>query len=40
VKLSQITGHNITPSMVRRQRRKSGIFRKRGRPSKSSLATN
>jgi hypothetical protein len=40
VKLSQITGQNISPSMVRRQRRKSGISRKRGRPSKNSLATN
>lgn len=40
VKLSQITGQNITPSMVRRQRRKSGIAKKRGRPSKNTLATN
>lgn len=34
VKLSQITGQNITPSMIRRQRRKSGVAKKRGRPSK------
>lgn len=37
VKLSQITGQNITASMVRRQRRKSGIAKKRGRPSKNSF---
>lgn len=37
VKLSQITGQNITPSMVRRQRRKSGIAKKRGRPSKNNF---
>jgi hypothetical protein len=39
-KLSQITGQNITPSMVRRQRRKSGVAKKRGRPAKNTLATN
>lgn len=33
-KLSQISGQNISASMVRRQRRKSGIVRRRGRPSK------
>lgn len=38
VKLSQITGHNITSSMIRRQRRKSGIAKKRGRPSKNYVA--
>lgn len=37
VKLSQITGQNITPSMVRRQRRKSGIAKKRGRPCKNGF---
>lgn len=37
-KLSQITGHNVTPSMVRRQRRKNGIAKKRGRPSKNYTA--
>lgn len=35
IKLSQISGQNITPSMVRRQRRKSGIAKKRGRPRKN-----
>jgi hypothetical protein len=36
-KLSQITAQNITQNMVRRQRRKSGIIRKRGRPSKNII---
>ena len=40
VKLSQMTGQNISASMVRRQRRKSGIVRKRGRPSKASIINN
>lgn len=39
-KLSQITGQNITPSMVRRQRRKSGIAKKRGRPPKNMIAVS
>lgn len=39
-KLSQITGENISPSMVRRQRRKSGITKKRGRPAKNTLVVN
>jgi hypothetical protein len=34
VKLSQITGQNISAGMVRRQRRKSGLVKKRGRPRK------
>jgi len=34
LKLSEISGQTITPSMVRRQRRKSGIAKKRGRPRK------
>jgi hypothetical protein len=34
-KLSEISGQTITPSMVRRQRRKSGIAKKRGRPRKT-----
>lgn len=38
VKLSQITGQNISPSMIRRQRRKSGIAKKRGRPKKNGSA--
>jgi len=37
VKLSQITGENITANMVRRQRRKSGIQKQRGRPKKNAL---
>lgn len=37
-KLSQISGQQVTPSMVRRQRRKSGIAKRRGRPKKNSLA--
>lgn len=41
VKLSQITGQNITQSMVRRQRRKLGVSKKRGRPRKTiSVAIN
>lgn len=35
VKLSQITGQNITTAMVRRQRRKLALKKPRGRPSKS-----
>jgi|688.fasta_scaffold00568_60 hypothetical protein len=34
VKLSEITGQSISASMVRRQRRKSGIAKRRGRPKK------
>lgn len=37
VKLSQITGQNITANMVRRQRRKNGVHKKRGRPSKNII---
>lgn len=32
-KLSESSGQLITPSMVRRQRRKGGVIKKRGRPS-------
>lgn len=35
VKLSQITGHNISTAMIRRQRRKLNLSKPRGRPSKS-----
>jgi hypothetical protein len=35
VKLSQMTGQNITTAMVRRQRRKLSLKKPRGRPSKS-----
>ena len=34
-KLSQITGQTISASMIRRQRRKSGIAKRRGRPTKN-----
>jgi hypothetical protein len=34
-KLSTMTGENITYGMIRRQRRKLGIIKKRGRPCKN-----
>lgn len=34
VKLSEMTGQNVTRSMIRRQRRKLDIKKKRGRPPK------
>lgn len=34
-KLTEMSGQTITPSMVRRQRRKSGVTKKRGRPAKT-----
>jgi hypothetical protein len=40
VKLSQISGQNISASMVRRQRRKNGLTKKRGRPSKNPKPIN
>lgn len=39
-KLSEVSGQTITPSMIRRQRRKSGVAKKRGRPSKNKVAQN
>jgi hypothetical protein len=33
-KLTELTGQNITPNMVRRQRRKMGIVKSRGRRKK------
>ena len=36
VKLSQMTGQNITTAMVRRQRRKLSIKKQRGRPKSAS----
>lgn len=36
-RLSEITGQNITTSMVRRQRRKLSLGKNRGRPRKKSL---
>lgn len=40
VKLSQMTGNNITYGMIRRQRRKLGIVKQRGRPKKNKLSVN
>lgn len=37
VKLSQMTGQNITTAMVRRQRRKLALKKPRGRPSKNKV---
>jgi hypothetical protein len=37
-KLSEATGQLISPSMIRRQRRKSGITKSRGRPAKNRQA--
>jgi len=39
-KLSQMTGQNITTAMVRRQRRKLAIKKKRGRPSKNKVVVS
>lgn len=39
VKLSQMTGQNISTAMVRRQRRKLSLKKPRGRPSKVSKVT-
>lgn len=36
VKLSSMTSENISPAMVRRQRRKLGMNKPRGRPRKKS----
>jgi hypothetical protein len=40
VKLSQITGQNITTAMVRRQRRKLTLKKARGRPKKNKVVDN
>ena len=40
IKLSQITSSNITTPMVRRQRRKLGIQKPRGRQPKNKNVTN
>jgi hypothetical protein len=40
VKLSQITGQNITTAMVRRQRRKLTLKKARGRPKKNKVVEN
>jgi hypothetical protein len=39
-KLSQMTSETISTSMIRRQRRKLGIAKKRGRPSKNDAVSN
>lgn len=39
-KLTALTGQSITPAMVRRQRRKSGIQKSRGRPRKNPITTS
>ena len=39
-KMSQMTSETISTSMIRRQRRKLGIAKKRGRPSKSDVVSN
>lgn len=39
-KLGQITGNNITPAMIRRQRRKLKLSKPRGRPRKNTNCTD
>jgi hypothetical protein len=39
-KMSQMTSETISTSMIRRQRRKLGIAKKRGRPSKNEVMSN
>lgn len=39
VKLSQMTGENISTAMIRRQRRKFGVVKPRGRRKKNSGIT-
>lgn len=40
LRLSSMTGETITSSMIRRQRRKLGVTKKRGRPKKTSTENN
>lgn len=40
VKLSSMTGQSISQSMVRRQRRKSGVKKQRGRPRKNAQVSS
>ena len=40
VKISQMTGQNITTAMIRRQRRKLKLSKPRGRPNKSKSVVN
>jgi hypothetical protein len=39
-KLSAMTGENISRGMVRRQRRKLGVQKQRGRPRKNKIVEN
>jgi hypothetical protein len=39
-KLSSMTGENISCGMIRRQRRKMGVQKKRGRPRKNKVVEN
>lgn len=39
-KMSQMTGETISSSMIRRQRRKLGIGKKRGRPCKNNTISH
>jgi len=39
-KLSSMTGESVSTAMIRRQRRKLGINKPRGRPKKSSVLVN
>lgn len=40
VSLSKISGSNITTNMIRRQRRKMGVKKSRGRPAKNKVNQN
>jgi len=40
VKLSQMTGQNVTTAMIRRQRRKLSLRKNRGRPRKNQVVTS
>ena len=39
-KLSELSGQLVTQAMIRRQRRKMGIGKKRGRPPKNTISTS
>lgn len=40
MKLSQMTGENISLAMIRRQRRKLSVIKKRGRPCKKTFTVD
>lgn len=40
IKLSEVTGQNVSTAMIRRQRRKLKLSKPRGRPSKNKTVTN